>query len=654
MAESSTPPTDAAALIAIDAACDRFEAAWSNGQRPLCEDYLEGVAPALRLPVLAELFAIERHYCSEKGQTADRDILCRPRLVALLADLGASPERLLEAAPVIAGAVTLPFSGGALGGGGALRVRCPHCQNGVELLPDAPLESITCHSCGSAFGLAPDSRGAAGEPPSVGRFLLLERLGIGGFGAVWRARDPELQREVAVKLPRRGQLESHELELFWREARAAAQLSHPHIVPVHEVGRDGDRVFIVSELVRGESLASRLKAWRPTPREGATLLATICEALHYAHERGVVHRDLKPSNVMLDGNGAPHVLDFGLAKRDVGEVTMTIEGQVLGTPAYMSPEQAGGMARWIDRRTDIYSLGVMLFQMLTGELPFRGTVQSQIQQRLNDDAPDPRRYAEHTPADLATVCLRCLERDPNRRYSTAGEVAAELRRFLAGEPILARPISPLARGARWARRRPALAASLALGATLAVLGPAAAVLIGLQRAQLAKRLDEITEIVRRDEAKIDLLEQQKDHLHRTLAAGATTEDVTWRTKVAQAFLAKHGERLADQLPQLNGEQRLALGKIYAVAGDTDGAISAFDAAHEAHSEGRDRQMVAECSRLLAEALRKAGQSAKASELERAAVRLAVEEEGASLTELVESLPSDPQSLRDVAQRLGID
>ena len=278
-------------------------------------------------------------------------------------------------------------------GSRGLHIRCPHCQVALELLADAPLDEINCSGCGSNFSLVDwgENQAATSALQQIGRFQLLGRIGVGGFGTVWKARDTDLDRAVAIKIPRKGQLGASESELFFREARAAAQLKHPNIVPVHEVGRDGDTIFIVSELILGESLANWLKEQRPSLREMTELLAKVADALHYAHERGVVHRDFKPSNVMIDQQGEPHLMDFGLAKREMGEVTMTIDGQVLGTPAYMSPEQAAGGTHWVDRRTDVYSLGVVLFEVLTGELPFRGNAQMQIRERVSANAPNPRR-----------------------------------------------------------------------------------------------------------------------------------------------------------------------------------------------------------------------------------------------------------------------
>ena len=227
-----------------------------------------------------------------------------------------------------------------------LHLRCPHCHNPVELLAECPANDIECPSCGSHFSMvtAETATWARAATKSIGHFELLEQVGIGHFGSVWKARDTELDRVVAVKIPRKGQLDAAETEQFLREARAAAQIRHPNIVSVHEVGRDGDSVYIISDFVEGASLSEWLTGRRLTPTEGAGLCVKIADALHAAHESGVIHRDLKPANIMLDMQGSPHLTDFGLAKREAGEITMTVEGRVLGTPAYMSPEQARGKA----------------------------------------------------------------------------------------------------------------------------------------------------------------------------------------------------------------------------------------------------------------------------------------------------------------------
>ncbi|NOZ41434.1 MAG: serine/threonine protein kinase [Planctomycetes bacterium] len=448
----------------IDACCDKFELALKQGQSPELAEYLRDLPPAGHVELRREFLAIELAY---QRTQARRDSQ-------------------------------------------GLHLRCPHCQNQVELLDDARLEEITCNSCGDTFSLI-DEDATSDSPQAsqrVAHFELITRLGTGGFGTVWEARDTELDRLVALKIPRKSQLTTRETEQFFREARTAAQLKHPNIVPVHEVGKAGSVVFIVTDLIHGVPLSDWLKEMRPTVQETVQLCATLAEALAYAHQQGVIHRDLKPSNVMLDRDHQPHIMDFGLAKRELGEITMTIDGTVLGTPAYMSPEQAQGKSHWIDRRTDIYSMGVMLFQMLTGELPYRGTAQQQIQQRVVDDAPDPRKLNAHVPADLATICLKCLERDANRRFANAGEFAAELRRFLAGEPIKSRPISNFKRAVRWAKRKPALATAGILTCFLAIAGPLAAVTILSRNQTIETQLVERNNVIAREEKEKKELSKQ--------------------------------------------------------------------------------------------------------------------------------------------------
>jgi eukaryotic-like serine/threonine-protein kinase len=378
-----------------------------------------------------------------------------------------------------------------------MTVECPRCECSIEADAESHAE-IVCPACGSAVPWAQEqTRTLVEEHWRVGKFELLEKVGSGAFGAVWQARDTELGRIVAVKIPHSGQLASDkESERFVREARSTAQLRHPGIVTVHEVGRFEHLPYIVSDFVRGQTLADYLESHKLGHRDASELVAHVADALDYAHSMGVVHRDVKPSNVMLErvGSGTgpwsgsglegpagrPLLMDFGLALRADADSTMTQEGDILGTPAYMSPEQASGHSHGVDVRSDVYSLGVVLYRLLTGQLPFQGNIRVILDQVLHDEPAAPRSLDRTIPRDLATICLKAMAKVPANRYATARELAEDLRHYVAGEPIAARPVAFWERGWRWAKRRPAAATAVGLGALAILTLAGLAVALGYQ------------------------------------------------------------------------------------------------------------------------------------------------------------------------------
>jgi tetratricopeptide (TPR) repeat protein len=454
--EDSWPPSLA---LHVERVCKIFENAWKAGHRPQIRLYLGNTPEPGRSALLRELLALDLEYRRAGGEETTPDEYHRqfPEDTELI-------HEVWQAAPP---------AGPARGAGAAAAAG--------STAPAAP-----------GAGDAP----AEGAPVTIGRFRILRELGSGGFGLVFLAHDPLLCREVALKVPRPDALASPELRRrFRQEAQAAAGLAHPNLVPVYEAGEAGPVCYIASAYCPGITLAEWLKRQtEPVPwRQAAQLVATLAGAVEHAHRRGVVHRDLKPGNILLrkDEGGrmkdesdrsdssfilppssfVPMITDFGLAKVQAercGDPTQS--GAIVGTPSYMAPEQAAGISRYVGPAADVYSLGAILYELLTGRPPFQADTALEVLLLVRTEEPvPPARLRPKLPRDLQTICLKCLEKDPRRRYAGAQALADDLRRCLEGEPVHARPAPPWERAWKWARRRPA-AAALVVFLGLALVG----------------------------------------------------------------------------------------------------------------------------------------------------------------------------------------
>lgn len=338
---------------------------------------------------------------------------------------------------------------------------------------DTPPQEIISGEAATLNFSPPADLAAGAKVRYFGDYELLKEIARGGMGVVYKARQTSLNRIVALKMILAGQwADEDDISRFQIEAESAAQLDHPGIVPVFEVGQHDGQHYFSMGFVDGESLAAKASKGPLEPRLAASLVATVAEAVEYAHRKGVIHRDLKPENVLLDREGNPRITDFGLAKRVAAAGGLTVTGQILGTPGYMPPEQAAGKMEEVGPAADVYALGAILYRLLVGRAPFQAASPLEtLRQVLQQEPVAPRRLDARIPRDLETIALKCLEKRRQARYHTARELAAELRRHLAGEPIRARAANRLTRAVKWARRRPISAALLAVSvaATLILL-----------------------------------------------------------------------------------------------------------------------------------------------------------------------------------------
>jgi hypothetical protein len=505
----------------------RFEEAWQRGERPALDDYLPS-GEAERRAVLADLVHVDLERRLKAGEFVRVEAYLAAYPPELAEDAGSVLDLLhaeyalrqrqqprlglaeyLRRFPQHAAALRERLAGSTdadvmAAQGAAAPAPCPPVA--VSQAPEDEPGTLPPRAVSQAESLreartVPPAPGSAADAtpglPAVPGYELLAELGRGGMGVVYQARQVSLNRLVALKMILAGGYAGeHELARFRTEAEAVARLQHPHIVQIHEVGEvasgGGDAPvklpFFSLEYCPGGSLAGKLPGTPLPPREAAPLAAALARAMAAAHQKGIIHRDLKPANVLLAEDGTPKITDFGLAKK-LEEAGHTGTGDVLGTPSYMAPEQAGGRAREVGPQADVYALGAILYELLTGRPPFKAaTAMDTLLQVLSDEPVPVRRLQPKVPVDLETITLKCLQKEPAKRYGSAAALADDLRRFLAGEPIVARPVGMAERLVKWMRRRPALAALVAVS-VLAALG-LSAVWFGLQREHARRAADE--------------------------------------------------------------------------------------------------------------------------------------------------------------------
>jgi serine/threonine-protein kinase len=409
---------------AIHRSCESFEAAWRAGKAPSIADYFGESGPTGDSELFRELLALELELRREGGErpTPEEYVARFPGCESAICAIFRDSDRTVSLASEgrdCAGSATTPPSAGS-------EVR-------TELDPQA----------------------------TIGDYELIEEIARGGMGVVYRARQMGLKRQVALKMILSGPMAtSEERQRFLREAELAANLDHPNIVPIYEVDEHDGRPFFSMKLIEGQSLSRQVEGFGGDPRAVASLVAILARAVHYAHGKGFLHCDLKPSNVLLDAQGHPYLTDFGLARRAGVDSSLSISGRFLGTPSYMAPEQATGPRAGLGPATDVYGLGAILYELLTGRAPFRSPNPLEIlRQVLERDPAPPRELRPEIPRELESICLKCLEKAPKDRYPTAEALANELENYLQGYGIETAGL--VARLRRWNRREPELVSRLA-------------------------------------------------------------------------------------------------------------------------------------------------------------------------------------------------
>jgi serine/threonine protein kinase/WD40 repeat protein len=465
------PDGEATLLLLLESICDTFKSALQTDSSPRIEDYLTKVGENQQERLLRELCLIEiQHRIDRKEEVSLTEYAQRfPAHRECLESLAKEHPRWgIQSNPPDIG----------------------------ETLVTNPLPEFTSSSNWHAL----ETMAAVGDstdpenPPSCrfGDYELIEKIGQGGMGVIYKARQQKLNRVVAVKMIRAGKLASpSDIQRFQSEAEAIGRLEHPQIVPIYEVDQVEGIHFFSMAFIDGEDLAQKLRQGPLPQRQAAQLVGEIALAIHYAHQQGIIHRDLKPANILLTRDGQIRVTDFGLAKLQDAEHGQTVTGDVVGTPGYMSPEQAAGQRASVGTASDIYSLGAILYSLLTGRPPFQAaTMVDTLLQVINDSPISPRQVNPAIDRDLETICLKCLEKTASRRYPTAQDLSDELQRFINGHPIEARPVGVLSRVWRWSCRRPKLAAAWSTVAALLLFLSIAGPLAAIHQAQLKTAADQ--------------------------------------------------------------------------------------------------------------------------------------------------------------------